>query len=953
MNTYIRLLCHIAQTKNSSEKDAEIVFDMIDETNQLISQLTSSCGIPYDPKIDINELDEQGMNPLMYAAAQGNIALMKYFVSKRKVLINEAPIKAQSHTALYHAAANNQIESVRYLLSQGAKLNSGTRTIKDESPISIAAKNNHIDMVRELMSHTSMLKESIPLDQLGVGKTIIKSIFLDKILMRAIKEAIIQNNLEIFKELYSRVGRLKSSNYIFGSEKCTFLHLAVLYNAHSSIIHDLLNNDSTIYSSRDANGFTPLELAAYRGNVRAVYALSRPEYNNHFHNTNSHQKIIYQITLKLLSNSDNAKIDEAKLIIFYLLLKIDGHIPSPHVIELIVQHRESYILAHYYLLILVLHYNEVHLRRFVEVKVQQSDFVEDIMEMLEIGGLSRTLQIELLNAFRNSALPNVGKVTNKFMLHIHNALAKEKTFDEFCETYTPPQLGIPPKDLVVAKPNSPIVNKAENIFSELLLCAIDEKDENKFLKLWSDLEGAINKGKGFLKFSRVVARYKLKLPNEWHLDLDYKDLLGDSLLAKALVNHKNAIAEFLLTKGVEVNLVLNSRNETPLLLVSRTGNLAMVERLIDGGASVSAVDNDGYNCLILATLNNKHHLYSLFHLKKVPFNHTDNNKISALGHALLGRQVEAIDQLLTLGAIFKNGDWGHVTKNDSVIVLKHLIESNRFTVTAELIHFILFSAAKSSALECIEYLTKQYKKMINYQAIDDYGNNLLHVSCESSITVFNYFLSKMVATQLKKSLNEAVADKIVSTQLRNFFNETVADKMVKFAYQSLSDADPHFNKRSNFIPMVSARDASRVVGSSSLPSDQLIDTAYNFLKEKATIYEIIQQLNLLFVSENEKNRLLYNDITQQRLSALRHYMGAGIKKMLEDIELDADRFAFADRIGNCIESFELGKVLNFHEVFPFLGYFFKSVTYKTVDKLVSHHSDPEKDLNSTMLVKKS
>jgi ankyrin repeat protein len=103
--------------------------------------------ILFDKKMDINKTDADGNSLLAIAAKAGNINTLEYLISR----LNIEQINGGDFTPLELAVANNQYETAKFLIDNGAK-------VKSESPIgyddvlSNACKNGNLELVKLLLN---------------------------------------------------------------------------------------------------------------------------------------------------------------------------------------------------------------------------------------------------------------------------------------------------------------------------------------------------------------------------------------------------------------------------------------------------------------------------------------------------------------------------------------------------------------------------------------------------------------------------------------------------------------------------------------------------------------------------------------------------------------------------------------------------------------------------------
>ena len=113
----------------------------------------NSCchgGTPFDQNLDELEF-ERG---IWQAAFYGDTDKIKSFITKG----TDINIKDSSgYTATHYAARNNHIDSVKYLLSEGACVNCTTKCGKD-TPLHRAAFVGNLEIVRLLLQHNADYK---------------------------------------------------------------------------------------------------------------------------------------------------------------------------------------------------------------------------------------------------------------------------------------------------------------------------------------------------------------------------------------------------------------------------------------------------------------------------------------------------------------------------------------------------------------------------------------------------------------------------------------------------------------------------------------------------------------------------------------------------------------------------------------------------------------------------
>ena len=86
------------------------------------------------------------------------------------------------------------------------------------------------------------------------------------------------------------------------------------------------------------------------------------------------------------------------------------------------------------------------------------------------------------------------------------------------------------------------------------------------------------------------------------VDLKMRDEDGGTPLMVAIVSNQLEIARLLIANGADVNeTCINNLDITPLHAAALDGNPAMVQLLIENGADITVIDRDGKNCIRLCS----------------------------------------------------------------------------------------------------------------------------------------------------------------------------------------------------------------------------------------------------------------------------------------------------------------------------------------------------------------
>jgi ankyrin repeat protein len=86
-------------------------------------------------------------------------------------------------------------------------------------------------------------------------------------------------------------------------------------------------------------------------------------------------------------------------------------------------------------------------------------------------------------------------------------------------------------------------------------------------------------------------------------DVNARNNLGETVLHKAVINHRSDIIRILLDAGADVN-IKDQWGKTPLFLAAYNGSIESVALLLDKGPDVNAKDNHGKTPLVSAAEGN-------------------------------------------------------------------------------------------------------------------------------------------------------------------------------------------------------------------------------------------------------------------------------------------------------------------------------------------------------------
>ena len=167
-------------------------------------------------------------------------------------------------------------------------------------------------------------------------------------------------------------------------------------------------------------------------------------------------------------------------------------------------------------------------------------------------------------------------------------------------------------------------------------------------------------------------------------DINYLNDKKENILIFAARNNPNEnIIDYLLDKGFDKNYV-TVNGETPILAAAQNPNFFVLEKLIERGANLEAVDNDKRNALFIASkCNDKPYIITYLIEKGIPVNYRDEFGNTAVIFAAQNNNVNIIKTLIEKGADIKTvNDMGTTALmsavsdgNNCIEMVKYLIEN--------------------------------------------------------------------------------------------------------------------------------------------------------------------------------------------------------------------------------------------------------------------------------------
>ncbi|XP_065565753.1 uncharacterized protein LOC136030611 [Artemia franciscana] len=189
-----------------------------------------------------NIKDNKGRMPLELAVANGHLGVVKVILKHEKLDINAKG--NDDWTVLHIASQKNNLEIVRYLLSEGSNINA--RTKSGSKPIHIAAREGHKDTVQLFLS------KGININDAGAG---------DQTLLHY---AAFMGHLEVTRYLITEGAEINAKD-IFGSSP---LHTAANFD-HKDVIEFLLKNGA-IYDMVDKLNRKPVEMSTNKDTINLL-----------------------------------------------------------------------------------------------------------------------------------------------------------------------------------------------------------------------------------------------------------------------------------------------------------------------------------------------------------------------------------------------------------------------------------------------------------------------------------------------------------------------------------------------------------------------------------------------------------------------------------------------------------------------------------------------------------
>jgi len=220
--------------------------------------------------LDINSTDEDSNTLLAIAARTGNIGNIKYLMTKLDINKNKG-----LYSPLELAVSNNQLEAVKFLIKNGAKINSH---FSETDPLSKACKNGNLDIVKILCENgypwdgrSQALQKAAQYNRVEILNYLINkgyninSTFNNS---TALGTAAMSGNMDCVKFLVSHGAN------IYGDKKYSSPLSDACYNGQTEVARYLIENGADINTPQDkTSNQLPLHEAVSCGSMDTVKLL--------------------------------------------------------------------------------------------------------------------------------------------------------------------------------------------------------------------------------------------------------------------------------------------------------------------------------------------------------------------------------------------------------------------------------------------------------------------------------------------------------------------------------------------------------------------------------------------------------------------------------------------------------------------------------------------------------
>ncbi len=252
-------------------------------------------------------------------------------------------------------------------------------------------------------------------------------------------------------------------------------------------------------------------------------------------------------------------------------------------------------------------------------------------------------------------------------------------------------------------------------------------------------------------------------------DINAENIFGRKPIHIAAENNNKNIIEFFLSKGMSIDDT-DRDGRTPLYYASWNGHLDMVKYLVDKGADVHTQDKGGKTLLGIAT--DQKHNNIVEYLKQVQL---DKELLIAAQYGNLSKVEDLVSQGASLSAKYSDGRtlMHCAAYGGELNVVKYLVvgEKSSLKIKDNSGRIPLHYAAYNGKLDIVKYFIDEEKIDVN---IKDHGGwvPLYYASCGGYSNVINY-LGKIHNSDLIGNLQE----NSTSLEIPNSNNIEVQDKL--------------------------------------------------------------------------------------------------------------------------------------------------------------------------------
>jgi ankyrin repeat protein len=191
--------------------------------------------------------------------------------------------------------------------------------------------------------------------------------------------------------------------------------------------------------------------------------------------------------------------------------------------------------------------------------------------------------------------------------------------------------------------------KEDKTSDVLALLKVPDKDPAKHPKNSPDIDKLCNSFKSLAEqLSNMSSIFNsLKLVNQAPINLEARDLDGNTYLHRAVISGSEKEVIDLIKQGADVNTT-NGTDQTALHLAAAGGHTIIALHLLDNRANVNAQTSTGQTPLHTATQNGNEEMINLLLAHGADINHLSSDGKGCLFYALGSKAV--IEQLLSKGA---------------------------------------------------------------------------------------------------------------------------------------------------------------------------------------------------------------------------------------------------------------------------------------------------------------